>query len=323
MSLSLPSLCLLARICVCFLTILLLVDSVRGEEPKVVEFKPKWKRGDSFRYEMTRTEVREEDGKVIRKVTVRTPVEVEVVVVDEEFSVLRWTQGTTVFEDPKQDTDPLARAMNTILKGLDIDLELDAEGMLVGIRNWREIRTTGHKIQAVLLSQMAKAGTPKTTIDFVRRETDKLFATKESIEAAFTRQVALLCLPYGVEYRLGKPVAYTAEIPNIFGGNDVFPAKGEATLKAINKDTGIASIAFKQTVDPKERSRILRKWLDDIAKQTGKNPPKELPEFHIDDAMEYEFDTTASWVKSVTHTSTGKIDNTTQTDTVTLARKAR
>jgi|GEM_PF-4261621 len=314
---------LLMRLSGCLLTTLLLVDSARGEEPKVVEFKPKWKRGDSFRYEMTRTEVRAEDDKVIRKATVRTPIEVEVVVVDEEVSVLRWTQGTTVFDDPKMDTDPLARAVNTILKGLDIDLELDAEGTLVGIRNWREIRTTGHKIQAVLLAQMAKTGTPKTTIDFVRRETDKFFATKESIEAVFTRQAALLCLPYGVEYQLGKPVAYTAEIPNIFGGDTAFPAKGEATLKAINPDTGIASIVFKQTLEPKERNRVLRKWLDDIAKQTGKTPPKELPEFHLDDVMEYEFDTNASWVKSVTHTRTGKIDNTTQTETVTLTRKAR
>ena len=44
----------------------------------IEELKPRWKAGDSARYEMTRTLVRQADGNVVRKATSRTAVEVEV-----------------------------------------------------------------------------------------------------------------------------------------------------------------------------------------------------------------------------------------------------
>jgi hypothetical protein len=48
---------------------------VRAEEKaKELELKPKWKKGDTTRYEMTKSQVRESDGKVTRKILTRTPV---------------------------------------------------------------------------------------------------------------------------------------------------------------------------------------------------------------------------------------------------------
>jgi hypothetical protein len=299
----------------------LLFAPALAAQPKVMELKPRWKRGDALRYEMTRTHAREADGKVVRKVVTRTPVELEVVDVDEEGSIIRWTQGSTVFDDPKFDDDPTARATSAIQKGLDIDLDIDGEGVLIGVRNWKEIRGIGHKVQDTVLAQMAKAGTPKATIEAVRKDTDKLFATKESIEAAFGKHAVLLFYPYGEEYEFEKSVPYEGEIINVLGNEEPLPAKGEYLLKSIDKDTMIAVILFKQVLDQKEAGTVLRKWFEDIAKRTGKPAPKELPDLQVEESMEYEFDLVSGWVKAVTHTRTVKEGTKAQTETVTLIRK--
>jgi hypothetical protein len=292
-----------------------------GREPKILELKPKWKIGDTLRYEMTRTLVREVDGKVVRKVITRTPVALEVFDVDEEGSLISWAQGSTIHDDPKTDDDPRARAIHAIQKGLDIDLDIDTDGTMLGVRNWKDIRGTGHRVQDFVFAQMAKSGTTKTTIETLRKETDKLFLTKESIEAAFGQPAALLFYPFGEEYELEESVPYDGEIPNVFGGEEPLPAKGEFLLKSIDKDDMIAVIVFKQTTDTQTAARVLRKWLDDTAQKTGKPAPKDLPEFTIEDVREYEFDLMTGWPRSVTHTRTAKEGNKTQIETVTLVRK--
>jgi hypothetical protein len=124
-------------------------------------------------------------------------------------------------------------------------------------------------------------------------------------------------------YEPGKIVAYDTELPNVLGGDDPFPAKGEYTLKSMDTETGIAVVVFKVTPDAKEMKNVLRKWLEDVAKKTGKPAPKELPELELSDVTECEFDINAGWVKTVTHTRTAKQPSGAQIETVTLTRKTR
>jgi hypothetical protein len=310
------------RRCLALLVALAALAPARAQD-KALDLKPTWKKGDTARYEMTKTQTRENDGKIVRKVATRTPVELEVLNADADGSGVRWAQGTTTFEDPKYDDDPGLRALNAILKSMDIDLELDATGTFTGLRNWKELRGTGHKIQETVLAQMQKTGTSKATIDYLRKETDKLFASKEAIEASFSRQAALLVLPYGTKFEVGKVVEYEASLPNVLGGDEPFPAKGTFVLKALDSDAKTATIVYKQTPDPKELNRVLRKWLEELATKTGKPAPKDLPDLDLTDTIEYEFDLATGWVKTVTHTLVAKQPGTTQIDVVTLTRKSR
>lgn len=309
----------------CSLTLLALVAlaaaPVRADDPKSVDLAPKWKKGDTVRYEMLGTQVREQDGKEIRNVSTRTLVVVEVTSAGPEGSVLRWTQGTTTFEDPDQDNDPIARSINMILKNNELDLELDEDGDYTGVRNWKALRTSGAKVRDEVLSQMSKAGTPKAAIETARLATDKILATKETLEAALTRQPLLILKPFGKSYELGTPIEYEDELPNPFGG-DPFPAKGVCVIK-FDKDKGIAHVTFKQAPDPKDVTRIVQKWADDVAKKTGTPAPDELPEIKVNDTAEYVVDVTAGWINSVKHTRATTIDKVTQTETVTLTRREK
>ncbi|MCS6863527.1 MAG: hypothetical protein RMJ56_00020 [Gemmataceae bacterium] len=311
---------MLVRWTLATLTLLSVVVAASAERP-TVEIRPVWRMGDAVRYQMTKTQQREFDGKVLRKVQTTTPVEVEVIEMDDDGIVLRWRQGSTTFEDPKHDDDPVLRTLHMMFKALDIDVQLDTEGVLIGLRNWKELRGTGHKVQEAILTQMAKSGTAKSTLDTVRKETDKLLATQESLETAFLQYPALLVFPLGTSYEMGQTLTYETTIPNIFGGPTPFPALGEYQLKALDKDSDMATIIFKQSLHPKESPRILQQWLAEEAKKTGKPAPGELPDFQIQDIIEYEIDCKTGWVKSVTLTRNGKMDKLTATETVTLLRK--
>ena len=294
---------------------------VRADDPTSIDLAPKWKKGDTVRYEMLGTQVREQDGKEVRNVSTRTLVVVEVVSAGPEGSVLRWTQGTTTFEDPDQDNEPLAKSINMILKNNDLDLELDEDGDYTGVRNWKALRTSGTKVRDEVLSQMSKAGTPKAAIEMARLATDKMLATKETIEATFTRQPMLILKPFGKSYELGTPFEYEDELPNPLGG-DPFPAKGVCVVK-FDKDKGIAHISFKQTPDPKDVTRYVQKFVEDLAKKTGVPAPDELPEVKVNDATDYVVDVNAGWITSVKHTRVFTIDKVTQTETITLTRREK
>src|SRR5262245_12675071 len=91
---------------------LALLPAARADEPKTFELLPVWKRGEKLQYEMTRKQIRETDGKVVRNNSGRAPVEVEVITADEkEGYVLRWKLGEMVFDDPKLADNPLIKTM--------------------------------------------------------------------------------------------------------------------------------------------------------------------------------------------------------------------
>ncbi len=293
---------------------------MRADEPKSIDLAPKWKKGDTVRYEMLGTQVREQDGKEVSQVATRTLVIVEVISAGAEGTVLRWTQGTTTFEDPDQDNDPVVKSVNTILKNTELDLELDDDGDFTGLRNWKAVRTAGTKVRDDVLAQMNKAGATKAAIDHVRQSTDQMLSTKETIEAAFTRNPLLLVKPLGKTYEFGTPIEYEGAILNPFGG-EPFPAKGLCVIK-LDKDKGIANISFKETTDPKDVTRIVQKQVDDVAKKTGTPAPNELPDVKLSAAAEYTVDVGTGWVNAVKHTRVTMVDKATQTDTVTLTRRA-
>ena len=314
--------------CLSFLALLLAAAVPRPDAARAapvdgpVKLVPVWKLGETARYEMTREQARKVGAAEPTRSVAWTQVEVEVVDADEDGVVLRWMQGSAMYDDPKSGDDPLVRTLNTIFKGVDVDLELDADGTYVGVRNWKEVKATGHKIQDVMLKNLEKMKAPKATVESVRAVTDPLFASKESVEAAFGKQPALLVRPLGKAYEAGKAVTYDDTFPNPVPGGDPIPTKGERTFKVSDPDAGVARVTFKQTPDQTDVNRITEQALRDAAKKAGKAAPEQFPEFKLEDVVEYEVEVKTGWVRSVTHTRTVTVGDTTQTEVVTITRKA-
>ena len=296
-------------------------SSARADDVKTVELLPHWKQGNTARYKLTRTQTREMGGKVEWKSVARTAIAVEVVSANEDGFILRWAQGSAMFDDPKAGNEPLVKTMNVILKSVELDLEIGTDGALRGLHNWKELKGTGLKMRDVALSGLAKAGVAKSALDTIRKDTTPMFATKESLEAAFTQQPALLVYPLGQTYTAGMPVEYDDELPNPYPGGDPIPTQGEFSLKEIDATAGLIRVVYKQTPDPKELNSIIENTIRALAKKMGKPAPEVFPEFKMSDMIECEVDLKTGWVKSVTHTRTTSAGDTTQAEIITLILK--
>ncbi len=303
-----------------FLLLIPLAEPLGAGESTPVELTPHWKTGKSVRYEMTRTLTITVDGIETRKVVTVTPVVIEVIAADASGARLRWSQGSTTFEHPRLE-EPLDRVSNAIRKLLDIDLSIGPDGTLSGVINWREIRGTGHQAQDTILARMAKTGTPKSSLDVIRKETDKLLASKETIEREFATVPSLLLMPYGHEYDLGNSVNCEGAIPNPFLREELLASTGTVTLKSLSTQDGVAVIILKQSADPMETARTYRKWTEEQAKLAGKPAPEVQVTVQIDEVTECVYDTSTDWVKSIQQTRSIKEGTHARTESVTLTRK--
>lgn len=293
----------------------------RADPPPPVELKPLWKQGQKVRYEMTRKKTRETDGKVVGGASGRTPVDVEVIAAGGNGYVVRWKLGEMVPDDPRLAGHPLAKAMTRLTDGMAVDLEIDPDGELIGVKNWKELQETGKKIRETVLEEVEKANVPKAAIDVMRAETDKLFASKMAVEASFTRQPSLLVIPLGHAYDPARATKADVDLPNPFGG-DPIPATAEFTLKAHDPAAGLATVTFVQRPDPAKLKAVLEKTFRDLSKRLGKNPADViLPAFDLTDRAEYTVETKTGWVRTVTHTRRMQTGTSVATDTTTLTRR--
>jgi hypothetical protein len=311
----------LARLAVLTGLSLAVLTAARGDEPKAVELKPRWKPGEKWAYEMTRKQTREADGKVVRASGARTPVEVEVVAADAKGFVVRWKLGEATPDDPKLADNPLAKAVARLTDGMTVDLEIDADGDLVGVKNWKELQATGKKLQDAVMKEVENAKLPKAAADALRTESGKMFASRETVEAAFTRQPALLVMPLGRTYDAAKPATADVTLANPFGG-DPIPATAAFALKKYDPATGLATVTVTQKPDPKELKKVLEKTLKELAKKSGQNPDDvKLPAFDMTDEAEFVVDAKTGWVQSATHTRRTKTGTSVSTETMTLTRR--
>ncbi|MBN9517115.1 hypothetical protein J0H58_01130 [bacterium] len=295
--------------------------TVRADQPAAVGLQPRWKQGEKFKYEMTRRKTWETDGKVVRGTSGRAPVDVEVIAAGETGYVVRWKLGETVPDDPKLADHPLVKVMTRLTDGMTVDLEVDAGGELLGIRNWKELQETGRKIQETVLGELERGNVPKATVDVMRAETGKLFASKQAVEASFTRHPALLVAPLGQTYNPGKVASADVALPNPFGG-DPIPAKAEFTLKKHDPAAGLATVTYTQKPDPKELGKVLDKTARGLAKKLGKALDDATPPaFDLTDEAEYAVETKTGWVRSVTHTRRTRSGASVATETTTLVRR--
>jgi hypothetical protein len=289
-----------------------------------LELLPKWKVNDVWKYEMRKSRQRIKAGKTILDVSTRAGVKVEILQADEKGYILGWTQGETTFDNPEHAKNPLVKAMVDLAKDYRIELIVDKEGSLEGVKNWKEVQKKSFEILDLLTVEMTKSGVPKATVDSLRKMVEPLASSEESIVTFFVREPAVLLIPLGHVYSPGKSIPYLDEMPNPFGGES-FPTKSEIKLERIDAKTGHAVIRQKQTLDPAHVTRILEKTMKDLGKKLGKPfpPDQELPEFSVLDETEFVVESKTGRLVSGSHVRVTKTAGLVQRETIVLKPLAK
>ncbi len=286
-----------------------------------VTIRPNWKVGDEFRYERVKTR-RRTAGKQSASATARGPIDVRVVEANEKGFLVRWRINETTPDDPKQAADPNVRAMSRLVEGLEIDIELDKDATITGIRNWAEMKASAARIVDGLMKGPKPAGADAKAIEAARAAVEGMFATRERTEQMFLIEPVAFFFPIGQTYAgVGKTREYDDKLPNPLGGPP-FPCKGKVTLTAHDAATGRAEISWTITGDPKETARIVLETMNAIAKKTGRTLPNadDFKTLAMETRTEVVIDTRTGWVERFTSTRSTSGQGSTQEDILSMTR---
>ena len=316
-----------ARFAVTAITMMLMVFSTggatadAGREEKEIAILPGWKDGDSRAYERIKTRRRLRDGKETGRGSARTPVRVAIGEANEDGYLVRWSYGETKSDDPGADKDPVVGAMNRIVDGMKVELELDRDAMIQGVRNWEELKTAAGSIVDVLVGKQRDQGMDQPTLDKTRATLASMFATRAQVEGLFTREPQLFFVPIGRAYLPGRPIEYEDRLPNPVGG-EPFPCRGKFELKSYDRATGRAVVGWTQVVDPEVARRVMAEAIRKMGERLGKKPPdaEDLESLIVEDHAEFVLDARTGWIERFSHTRTTKTGRVSQEDIITMQR---
>jgi hypothetical protein len=305
------------------LGVLLVSGSRAAAAEGSVELLPRWKKGETLRFEVVKSRQRAQGEKVTFTGATRTDVAIEVMSAGKDAFVLGWTWGETKFDDPRQAENPVARTMTNLLKGQRIILEVDSRGVIHGVQNWEALKESSAKFLEALTDELSAAGVDRATVAKTRAQVGSMFSSKQQIEQLGTRDAQLFFLVLGKPFNTREPVEFETRLPNPLGGES-FPSRARFALKDIDGNLGVANVTVTQTVLPEDARRIMEKTLTDMGQGSGKpgadaDAPKAMT---IDATADYSVERSSGWVQRFTHKRITKTGAASQEDVVTATRKA-
>lgn len=292
-----------------------------GEE--IVAVLPGWRTGQNVRYDIVRTRRKAQPDKPASETVARSTAEIEVVSASEEAYVIAWTHGETTFDAAGPGEDPLVKKMTDLVKGLRIEIEMDSEATIKGVRNWKDLQATLKKSADLMCEELKAKGMDAESLAKVRAQIAQMYGGKMLVEQNCTRDPQRYFMVFGYVFVGGKPVEYEDKLANPFGG-EPFPCKARFSLRGVDRKSGVATIGFRQVIPPEDALRIMEKTLKDMAKRAGKPVADDegLRSFSMEDTAEFRVELATGWIESLTHKRTTKSGGASQEDIVTFTRRA-
>jgi hypothetical protein len=287
-----------------------------------VELLPRWNKGEKQSLELVKSRKKTRGGKVVLETTARTDLDVEIIEANNDGYLLSWTYNETILDNPEQAQNPIIKQMSNLLKGHQIVFEVDSQGYINGVKNWKEMKKKSEEFLNIISKTLRESGLDKTTVDMLCNQVAAMFSTKEQIEMLSTRDAGLYFLPLGKSYMLASPFEYDDLLPNPFGG-EPFPSKALLSLESHDVKKNRSIVKWKQTIIPEDAARILEKTFQDLSNRLGKPMPKEdeLSTIDIKDYAEFTVIASSGWIEKFKHTRTIKIDASWQKDTSVIRMK--
>ena len=291
-----------------------------------IEVLPHWKKGETFRLEITRARVKSADGKSTITGKTHTDFTIEVLSANDDGYHVGWTAGETKFESPSQAEHSFLGQVVNLMNGLQIILEIDSHGAIRGVQNWKELRATALKVLDALATteDLQKEKPDKALMSSLRAQWESMLGTKEQVEELCAREAQVYFKVLGRGYARNKPFEYEDLLPNPLGG-DAFPTHARMALKTFEKQAGRAVITWSQTADPTQVARILESMIKEMSARLGKKPLEgELPQaISMQDNAEIVVDVTTGWVKTLKHARSVNFGTRAQVDTTSMIRTVK
>jgi hypothetical protein len=284
-----------------------------------VEVLPHWKKGETFRLEVTRTRVKSADGKSTVTGKTHTDFTIEVLNANDNGYLVGWTAGETKFDSPSQAEPSFLRKVVNLMTGLQIILEFDSHGIIRGVQNWKEVKAVALKtLEALATAEDLQREKPDKALS-LRAQWESMLGTKKQVEELCTREAQVYFMVLGREYAHNNSYEYEDLLPNPIGG-EAFPTHAKMTLKTFDKQSDRAVITWSETADPKQVARILESMIKEMSARLGKKPldGEILKSMSMQDNAEIVVDVATGWVSMLTHSRSVNFGTRAQVDTTSI-----
>ena len=248
-----------------------------------ISIVPTLRAGDSFQLEVIR--IRQNSAQPQQNGKSTTRVNVLVLSSSANGSVIEWVPGATVFDNPQAASNPLVGFASQALRDIRFQLNLNADGELLGMANQAEVAPRLKTVVDAVVRDLAARMPEDQRQGFLNLIGQVL--SVDVLIASATRDAATYLGLNGAALAVGQAVVVDIEQPSPLGG-DPLPAKFRVRMESATAD--VASLKTTTTYDPAALMRLTRS----LAKQAGSPIPPEqfinLPPMQMSDEGTFVFD---------------------------------
>ena len=286
---NLPHLCLVVfYVCSC----------TAGSKADEVEWHPRWNVGDQFTVELVKERTTAPQGKAGSNKG-RVLLDMAILEKGEDFYIVQCTYGKYELEGT-QKNNPLVAKMMNISEGLRLRIKTDEDGTPQKLINIDEIVEKSKKAIDLIEEFLKENKLPQAMIDQTLSPARAMYKEPETVERTMLNEMTLFFLFCGTSLEPGNPVEFDESLPNPFPGEPL-PGKGSILLKDFDKQTGIATVEYRLSVDKEKAAPILFAAMKKMMPQASIPTNEEMPQLDFSDITFYRIDTKRGWVLSVEH----------------------
>lgn len=243
-----------------------------GAPAGMLELAARPRAGQVIRLELRKDQERQGANQALQRSSSLLRVTVEVLEADARGMLVRWSPapaqppGSAQHDGLAGDTE----AIWALMRDIHYELEFDAHGQLLQLRNFDALRPVVSRLLDELETVLAGRGDPEAArqaMALVRRT----FASRANLEALLLREPRMFFFPLGKSVPLEAPLEYDSQLPNPFGGA-ALPAHGSLRVDWVDRNRGLAAITLEQDLHPDSARMVLEAL---IARLPPANRPKD------------------------------------------------
>lgn len=226
-----------------------------------------WDKKEKQSYSIVTDKFKVKGKDTISKARLTYDVEITVIDSTDKSYTLQWAYSNY----KSTSTDKIRKKVDAAPQGLKILVKTDEMGSFEEVLNWQQVRDHMLRTSSLLRTEF---GNDKD-FDMVMKEVEKIYSTKENVEAIAINDIQQFYMFHGGKYTKGEPSEGSIQIPNVFGGKP-FDADVFIYLDEINKDDDNYVLRYEQSVDEKQLMAAATEYVTTIAKKIGKPVPKDF-----------------------------------------------
>lgn len=237
--------------------------------------------------------------------------------------LVRWVRtGGRVLEPTPPDL--FAQRMLELEEASPLELELSSTGMVLDVRNWREVKAAMEARVDELVKELIRGGAKAEVADTLGGRVKESISTQEGVEKLTADDAYIYFAMSGRTVRPGETSEYAGELSSPFGGDRV-PAPIKLTIKDQDPDKGTITIRSEQTADVAEARRMMVEFFKRSASEQGKPfDEAKLPKMvGIATISEYLIELESGLPLKLVHGREINVDGVVQVDSTAMQRVAK